>query len=234
MIPRHDSLFQRWSVNHALPYRTVAFIVNLLRGQALHAPSHVWWWFTCKNSFDTGRKLFFDNPIEGYENLIGRIWLGHHALAQTWPFCGGAPFTHVRPQRPSAGPSKFFPVVMCAIQERDRVCDGAGDDDGDGDGLELLLHTRIAPHWFQLCCHYYPALATAANGSRTATRRWWQRTARYVYVNCFVFQLGRNSRSVAEVAIVCFWRVVCVFSVKLAFPYTNVMMHEEDAQSFTH
>jgi hypothetical protein len=23
--------------------------------------------------FDTGRKLFFDNPIEGYENLIGRI-----------------------------------------------------------------------------------------------------------------------------------------------------------------
>lgn len=142
---------------------------------------------------------------------------------------------HTRPSAACVRPSglrssSLWPCVQ--IQERDRVCDGAGD--GDGDGLELLLHTRIAPHWCQLCCHYCPALATAANGSRTATRRWWQRTARYIYVNCFVFQLGRNSRSVAEVAIVCIWRVVCVFSVKLAFPYTNVMMHEEDAQSFTH
>ncbi len=118
MIPRHDSLFQRWSVNHALPYRTVAFIVDLLRGQALHASSHVCWWFTCKNSFDTGRKLFFANPIEGYEILIGRIWLGQQALAQTWPFCGGAPFTHVRPQRPSVRSFEVLPCGhVCSIRQ---------------------------------------------------------------------------------------------------------------------
>lgn len=97
-------------------------------------------------------------------DLASRPW---HKLGL---FEGPHSHTSVRSVRPS-GLSKFFPVAICAIQERDRVCDGAGDDDGDGDGLELLLHARIAPHWCQLCCHYYPALATAANGSRTATRR---------------------------------------------------------------